>query len=262
MLAAVVGAVLLLASAGAAIGNPRFDRAAGIKIRSSLDGKTVLPFRIRWIATPSGGVVSVVDFLVDGKLIWTERTAPYAFGGDENGTSLGFLITTWLKPGSHRFTARATTADGKTVSDTVTATVAQPPTPPAALAGFWMRIVTAKDLKKGDANGPPAGRWTLVFDRVGAWHLDPLGTGIVNEYDVQGGVIHVYAPIQMAPQSNSGGGVSKYGHHGIGGTDCTEAGPFGSYKWSVSTGKLVLTASHEGCGNRRAIWEGTWTRKK
>jgi hypothetical protein len=88
-----------------------------------------------------------------------------------------------------------------------------------------------------------------------------MGSGLTNQYAVSGHVIHVYAPIQMAPFKNGSGGVSKYGHHDIGGTDCTAAGPFGSYTWSVSGNKLVLKATHEGCGNRRAIWEGTWTKK-
>jgi len=257
----VAGAVLLVAGTGEAIGGPRSDDAAAITIRSSLDSKRVLPLRIRWIAKPSA-VVATVDFLIDGKLIWTEHDhPPYVFGGDENGTDLGFLITTWLTPGSHRFTVR--TGGAKSVSDTVTAAVARPPAPPAALAGFWTRVVTGKDLRKGDPSGPPGGRWTLVFDRVGAWHLDPFGSGLVNEYDVHGDVVRVYAPIQMAPfDSGGGGGIAKYGHSGIGGTDCSGAGPFGNYRWSISAGKLVLTAIREGCGNRRAIWEGTWTRKK
>jgi hypothetical protein len=254
----LVGAGIVVAPAalGATSGSSAGD-AGSVRIASSLDGRTSLPPRMRWIATPTGGGVSVVDFLIDGKLIWTEHKPPYVFDGDDNGANEGYLITTWLTPGSHQFTARATTSDGETVSDTVKARVEQPPPPPAALAGFWTRVVTAQDLKKGDSsNGPPAGRWTLVFDRVGAWHLDPMGSGVANEYAVHGHVIHVYAPIQMAPS-----GVSKYGHHDIGGTDCTAAGPFGSYDWSVSANTLVLKAIREGCGNRQAIWEGTWTRQ-
>jgi hypothetical protein len=263
LLALLLGGVILAAVAAlAAMGASVAGDAAAIRITSSLNGRSSVPCRVTWTATPRGGSVSAIDFLIDGRLIWTERSAPYVFGGDDNGANRGYLITTWLTPGSHRFTARATTANGKTLSDTVTAKVGEPPLPPAPLRGFWTRIVTAKDLQKGDANGPPAGRWTLVFDRVGAWHLDPMGSGLANEYAVRGDVIHVYAPIQMGPFSNNGsGGVSKYGHHNIGGTDCTAAGPFGSYHWSVSGGKLVLKALREGCGNRRAIWEGAWTKR-
>jgi hypothetical protein len=83
----------------------------------------------------------------------------------------------------------------------------------------------------------------------------------VNEYDVAGQTISVYAPIQMAPFGAAGGGVSRLGHHGIGGTDCNYDGPFGSYSWSVSGDRLTLKAAKEPCGDRRAIWEGSRTRR-
>ena len=263
----LVGAGILGASAAlGATGRSSAAGAGSFGITSSLDGRTSLPFRIRWIATPTGDTptgdsVTTVDFLIDGKLIWIEHAAPYVFGGDDNGANEGFLITTWLTPGSHQFTAQATTANGETASDTVNATVEQPPLPPAPLRGFWTRTVTKADLEKAGLAPPPAGRWKLIFDRVGAWHLDPLGSGLANEYAVEGHVIHVYAPIQMAPFHDGFGGISKYGHHDIGGNDCTNAGPFGSYHWSVSANKLVLKAIQEGCGDRRAIWEGTWTKQ-
>ena len=120
--------------------------------------------------------------------------------------------------------------------------------------------MTPADLAKSDpkyGSGPPAGRWKLVFDRVGAWHLDPLGSGVVNQYAARPGVIRVYAPIAMAPE---GVGVSRFGYSGIGPKDCTSAGPFGTYRWSVSGTRLALKAIHEACGQRRAIWEGVWKR--
>ena len=115
----------------------------------------------------------------------------------------------------------------------------------------------------GAANGnlPPAGVWTLVFDRTAAWELDPLKTGLATEYDVAGNVVHAYAPISMAPCSDNGPcGIRRYGHHHIGGIDCTAAGQFGSYLCSVSRSHLTLTAIHDPCGQRRVIWEGTWRR--
>jgi hypothetical protein len=214
-----------------------------LKLTSSLDGQTALPLRTRWIASPepADAVVAQVDFLIDGKLIWTEDRAPYVFGRD-----LGYLITTWLAPGQHTFTARATDVAGGSVTDTVTATVPAAPQPPASLRGMWTRTVTAQDLAKAGSEPPPAGQWELVFDQVGAWHLDPLGSGVVNQYDVQGDTINVYAPIQMSPLINDHTSTSRYGHHDIGGWDCNASGPFGSYHWSVSGGKLTLTAINEG----------------
>jgi hypothetical protein len=233
---------------------------AQFKVTSTLDGKRVLPVRMRWIADTQlpAAKVSQVEFLIDGKVRWIEHQAPYSYAGGDAGRNLGYLITTWLTAGQHRFTVRVTDTGGRKASDTVTARVLPAPEPPAPLKGMWTRAVTDADLKKSDptfGGGPPAGVWKLVFDRVGAWHLDPMQSGVVNQYSVRLGVIHVYAPIAMAPE---GIGVSKFGYHGIGPQDCTAAGPFGTYRWSVTGNKLTLTAIHEGCGQRRAIWEGIW----
>jgi hypothetical protein len=230
-----------------------------LKLTSSLDGQTALPLRTQWIATPepADAVVAKVDFLIDGKLIWIEDRAPYVFGRDG-----GYLITTWLAPGPHTFTARATAVAGGSVTDTVMATVHAAPQPPASLRGVWTRTVTDEDIAKSGADPsglPPAGQWKLIFDQVGAWHLDPNGSGIGNQYDVHGNTINVYAPIQMAPLIEGQPTFSRYGHHDLGGYDCNASGPFGSYHWSISGGKLTLTPIHEGCPNRRAVWDGTWT---
>ena len=253
--ASLLAAIIASNSALAADGKP-------LRLTSTLDHKTVLPLRTRWLAYPNQPASRIfeVDYLIDGKLRWIEHFAPYNYGSDDFHGHLGYLITTWLAPGRHTFTVRAKGKDGRTAADTVTARVIPAPAPPTELAGTWTRTVTTADLNKAGKEPPPAGPWTLVFDRVGAWHLDPLGSGLVNQYDVAGNAIDVYAPIQMAPFGTSGGGVGRYGHHGIGGTDCNYDGPFGSYTWSASGDELTLTASKEPCGNRRAIWEGTWTR--
>jgi hypothetical protein len=227
------------------------------KVSSTLDGKRVLPLRLRWIAysklRPSN--VSRVHFLIDGKLRWIEHEPPYNYGSDDLKGHLGFLITTWLTPGKHRFTARVTDRHGRRATDTVTARVLPAPAPPAALAGAWSRTVTPEDTEKSGPGPPPPGRWKLIFDRVGAWHIDPDDGGVVNQYAALPGVIDVFAPITMAPK-----GISRFGAHGFACCDCREDGPFGSYSWSVSGNELTLNARHEGCPNRRAIWEGVWTR--
>lgn len=232
------------------------------KVTSTLDGETTIPLRTRWIATPqpADAPVAEVDFLIDGKLIWTEDAAPYVFGGDDNGTNLGFLITTWLSPGPHTFTARATGVAGNTVSDDVTASVAAAPAPPAALRGTWTRVVTQQDIEHaGVTEGPPPpGQWHLIFDQIGAWELDPLGSGVGSQYEAQRNTLNVYAPIQEAPFNNGVGGISLYGHHDVGGTDCNASGPFGSYRWSVARNQLTLSVINEGCPNREAVWAGVW----
>jgi hypothetical protein len=245
--------VIAVTSAVASGNSPAF------KVNSTLDGKRVLPARMRWIAYPKlpASKVSKVDFLVDGKLRWVEHQPPYNYGSDDLKGHLGFLVTTWLAPGKHRFAARVTDRSGHKATDTVSARVLPAPAPPAALAGAWSRPVTAEDITKSGPQPPPAGRWKLIFDRVGAWHIDPDNGGVVNQYAARPGLIDVFAPITMAPK-----GVNRFGTHGFGCCDCREDGPFGSYNWSVSGNKLTLKARHEGCPNRRAIWEGVWTKQQ
>lgn len=241
---------------------------------SSLDGKTVLPRRMRWVVHPDvpDSAVREVDYIIDGKLRWVEHNPPYYYGGDDAGANPGYLFTSWLSPGEHVFTAHVVSADGRSPTDVVTARVMPPLQPPAALAGMWTRTVTNKDRAKsspafgagGANNVPPAGVWRLVFDSTGVWELDPVKTGLVTGYKVVADVLFAYAPISMAPGNCSEGpcGVTRFGHHHIGGRDCNFAGPFGSYRWTVAGAHLTLTAIHEPCGQRRAVWEGTWTRVK
>jgi hypothetical protein len=247
-------------------------QASPIRVTSTLDGKTAVPSRIRWIAHPTipASQITEVDFLIDGKLRWID-TEPlpgdrYVYGGADNLQTEGFLVTTWLTPGEHHFTVRVPYT--KAV-DTVTARVLPAPQPPAALVGAWTRVVTAREAANAPpqyGGAPPVGRWKLIFDRVGAWELSPVvGSGVVNQYDGEPGIIHVYAPIEMAPLGSCGvflctGGISRFGYQHIVGTDCTWSGPFGTYKWTVTGATLTLTAIQEGCPDRGDVWGGTWTR--
>jgi hypothetical protein len=94
-----------------------------LKVTSTLDDRTVLPHRIYWLGYPSlpAAKVAKVDFLIDGKLSWTEHHAPYVYGADDNGRNRGYLVTSWLAAGMHRFTVRITATDGTTATDTVAA---------------------------------------------------------------------------------------------------------------------------------------------
>ena len=233
------------------------------RVTSTLDGMTTLPSRIRWVATPkpSSATITEVDYLIDGKVAWIEHIAPYVFGGDDNGMNRGYLVTTWLSPGTHRFTVRATDSAGTSVTATVTAKVHAAPPPPAALRGTWTRTVTPADFTRVPTeNSNPTGQWELVFDNVGAWDLDPVGSGRIYEYAVKGETINVYAPIQEAPCSQTGAcGISRYGHVSLGDVDCNASGPFGSYRWLVSANTLTLTPVKDGCPDREDVWAGHWT---
>lgn len=162
LLLAMTSAVAVPTPAGAG-GNP-------LKITSTLDGKNVLPHRIHWVArTPlPESDVRAVTFLIDGKVRWVEHRAPYTYGDDGN-----WLVTSWLTPGPHRFTARLTATDGRRASATTRARVIAAPAPPPELNDtHWTRVYTQTEA--GDA---PAGTWTLTIDATG-WRIkDPNGEG-------------------------------------------------------------------------------------
>jgi len=259
--------VALVVSVGA-VARPA---AQPFKVTSTLDGKSVLPHRIRWLAVPRLPVEQIkqVDFLIDGKRRWVEHSSPYNYAGDDEHGHLGYLFTSWLAPGRHRFTVVAVTAAGKKASDTVIARVLPAPAPPPALAGTWTRTMTRQDQQKCDPtfgadNCAPPGHWRMIIDKVGIWNEDPLHGGIVTAYSVSGDVVHGYAPIQMVPKKENGspGQIRAHGYtlDAGGGIDCNEAGPFTNYRWSTSGNELTLKALDRNCGQQRAIWEGTWTR--
>ena len=138
----------------------------GFKVRTSLDGKTVLPHRIHWLGYPllARDKVKEVAFLIDGKVRWIEHDPPYSYSEDG-----GYLVTSWLSPGLHRFTVRATSYTGAKGAKTVVARVVAAPEPAAELAGTWQRDIADEVPGPADprcAPDPvPAGRWTLVFER-------------------------------------------------------------------------------------------------
>jgi hypothetical protein len=129
-------ALVLLASVVAVSSALAGRSDTGFTVTSTLDGKTVLPIRIQWLATPqidpSQGTVSEVDYFIDGYHSWTQHQAPWQYAGNGN-----WLVTTDLKPGLHTFTVRATTTDNQVATDTVKAQVVAPPPPPAKFRGTW-----------------------------------------------------------------------------------------------------------------------------
>jgi hypothetical protein len=152
-----------------------------LKITTTLDGRRDLPLRVRWLARPSAPPANVaeVEFMIDGKLRAVDHHPPYKYGNDDHNGDLGWLVTSRLRPGPHRFTARARLTDGQTASDTVIARVDHPPSPPAAFApSRWPRNVSAATSTRrgGDI---PAGRRTRVSDHTVVPELDPHRKAIV-----------------------------------------------------------------------------------
>jgi hypothetical protein len=262
---ALVTTLATVAAAGA------FGAGRPLAITSSIGRGKVLPQQSRWLARPNVAPANVaeVDFLIDGRLRWVEHGSPYVYGGDDGPGRFGYLFTSWLTPGMHRFATRVKTTSGETATDAASARVVAAPAPPPSLAGTWTRTLTDEDVAKSDPRYgadfvPPTGVWRLVIDRVGIWELDPVKTGIVQGYSVTGSVLRSYAPIMMVPKRASGdpGSIRRFGHRidAGGGVDCDASGPVGTYRWSVADRQLTLTAVHEPCGQRRAVYEGTWAR--
>lgn len=260
-------AALPLAGAGsAAAAKPAF------KIRSSIDGKTVLPHRIHWIARPSlpGREIKRVDFLVDGKVAWVEHEAPYVYGEDD-GTHRGYLVTSWLAPGRHRFAVRAVASDGRKATAAVTARVTPPPDLPAGLAGSWQRTITdtSGSPAPGGPGNPtetftPAGIYTMVIDKrmiqmrfPGTFRRpasDTSGEGWIldSDYAIQSSIVRALGPVTFEP----------FVEQAEGGSWCWMDGPSGDYDWAIAGDTLTLTPRRgaDPCAVRGFVWAGEWTR--
>jgi hypothetical protein len=234
------------------------------KVKSTLDGKTVLPQRIHWLAFPRlpSSQVRQVEFLIDGKVRWVESRAPYSYSDDG-----GYLVTSWLSPGRHRFTVRATSWTGRRGIATVVARVIPAPSPDASLAGSWQREVATPVAP--DPNYPgdavPAGTWTLTFDQ--RWiasqfpgTFDPktspqtaAGNVLLDDYTPESNTLTLYGAVTTGPfnpRVAAGGGWW-----------CGPGGPKATYTWSVSDTTLTLKPIvADACSQRGGIYAGQWTR--
>lgn len=259
--------IVWLAPAGGA------QTAAPFKVTSTLDGKAVLPHRVRWLGFPSlpAAKVASVEFVIDGKMRWAEHTAPYVYAGDDSGRNEGYLVTSWLSPGDHHFAVRVTATSGTMETDTVTARVLPAPAPPTELAGKWERTIDTSDAPKpGSAGNPtdtvtPTGRYTMTFGKQwirdqfpGKWvypQSNNTGNGLYNfdDYTASATRIHVVGEVIFHPESEK---LPE------GGSWCYVNGPPATYDWSVSGKSLTLTpvGGTDACGIRGFIWTGTWTR--
>jgi hypothetical protein len=186
--------------------------------------------RVRWIAKPSVSETQVkeVDFLIDGTLRGIELQAPYNYGSDDFHHHLGWLVTSFLTPGQHKFTAQAKLNDGRTASNTVLATVSRAPAPPAGLAGHWKRNVTDRQIRREQPDAVPSGVWKLVFERAGVWALDPKTSGIAEHAVISRSTLHVDAGLWITPNVDGHTTTNRYGHPDLGANFCREDGPPGT----------------------------------
>lgn len=206
-------------------------------VHSTLDGKKVLPLRIRWIARPhtSTANVAAVKFLIDRRWLWTEHEAPYFYGGND-GRYGNWLITSFLKPGLHTFTVRVVTYGGRTTTHTVRARVIQAPPPPPELAGTWKHIVD------GHTN-------TLSITIIG-WGSP--GDRIDARYLASGRI--VFGPEVVTPHMTPGARLGGY---------CNGVDPLHTWTYSVASDDNSFELQSVGtdpCPDRQQGLQGTWTR--
>jgi len=215
--------------------------ASDFTVVSTLHGLADLPHRIRWVATPSGSIseVSEVDFLIDDQLAAVEHLAPYSYGGDAS-----WLVASFLAPGPHTFTTMAIAVDGRTATESVTATVTAAPEPPAALAGRWSKTV----------GGDDPGVWHVTINAIGWLFDDPHGGG-----QNQDAAYPAPAKVMI------GGAIIEpvMGEYARGGYFCGEEGdPDGVFTYSVSQDGSRLTLKADAPVCYQGLVEGTWMLEK
>ena len=238
----------------------------GFKVRTSLDGKTVLPHRIHWLGYPllARDKVKEVAFLIDGKVRWIEHDPPYSYSEDG-----GYLVTSWLSPGLHRFTVRATSYTGAKGAKTVVARVVAAPEPAAELAGTWQRDIADEVPGPADprcAPDPvPAGRWTLVFER--RW-IESIFPGTFHPEQSKQTHFGYIIDNDWVPGPNTfevAGSVTINVFHDEdrrGGWWCQPWGPVAMYSWSVNGDTLSLepVGGVDRNEQRGTVFTGNWTR--
>jgi hypothetical protein len=164
---ALLGMVAACGGSGgseAKAGNSPSPRA--VSLHSSIHSGDVLTRPLVWQATvdrAGGVVVDQVDFLIDGRVRWSEQSSPYEFNE-------GRLFVPWtVGAGSHPFAVRAISA-GRPVAQAV-AKVTVHEQPHRLAPGRYRRTVTRADFQRvaayrDAAHGafgelPETGHWVL-----------------------------------------------------------------------------------------------------
>jgi hypothetical protein len=237
---------------------PAAGDATTFSVSSSLAGKVVVPIRSHWFGSTDlpPSQLDRVEFVIDGTVRWIEHDAPYNYASDHKGRDRGWLVTTWLSPGRHRFVVRIFDKSGQSAEAGVTARVVASPIAPSVLTrGTWQRVDRPSEL--------------LWFDRVGITHAGADGTGVIHDYEITGRTLNVYGVVVAGVQeidhgTCTGNGCKKVRRLGrtfeVAGNDCSYAGPFGRYQWSVKGDQLTLKIIHEGCRGRGGFLAHTWKR--
>jgi hypothetical protein len=248
-------ALLVVAGCSAEEGAGSRTPAAPVSVVSSVAEGADLAGPVTWDATVTlHGVVQVrrVEFLIDDKVRWTQKTEPWRFSTD------GRLDPWVLGPGDHELVVRVVTNPGPPTDTVSHVTVPPTPTGSVVLAGTYAREVTAGDIRAvsdyrlpelgaigGSSN---LGRWTMTVTPEGRLTLsDPKGFVFAETYTATPGRMRVYGvapwlvetrpPVEFCHPEKAAG-----------------------YTWELRGKELVVLAVDRTCADRDQALLGTWTR--
>src|SRR3954447_12432784 len=228
----------------------------GVAVTSTVPDGARLTGAVRWEGTVSvdnGVPVEKVDFLIDGRVRWTERNAPYVFDDD------GGILPTWvLTPGGHRLSVRALTNDGRTAQAVTSVDVAAQGLSTPALVGTYTRRVGPADLKRvapyrlanlgafGDPS--PSGVWRLSIGANGVMILtQPDGGQYYEPYVASSHTLTVFGPavwLQKDPDPSL----------------FCEPEQRSSYQINGAARQLSVIPKQHVCADRDMVVGGIWTR--
>jgi hypothetical protein len=250
--AAVTALAFTIAACGSSSAG-RSPSGPGPHVISSITDGAVLSDPVRWTAQPvgmpSGDSVARVEFLIDGRLAWTEHNGPYYFNDDYN-----HLFPWVLGAGQHHLAIRLVTVNGRSASTAAQVMVRTQPA--ASLHGSYVRRVTPSDVRRTQSfrneppdQAPPTGTWRLHIAADGVIFFDdPQAGGGSEAFTAQpDGTLTMEGPVNwLEPASRQGSfcGVE----------------PNGAYRWARHGTTLTLTVRRDRCADRNSIFNGTWTR--
>lgn len=248
------GAAVLLLCAGCGSGARATKTTRTLRVVSSISDGAALSSAVSWTGTPAGVPVQAVDrieFVIDGRVRWTEHRTPYVFNG--NGDELFPWV---LGAGAHRLAMRVVTRTGANASTAAAVTVAAPQPIPPEVLGTFTRRVTRADVQRTQAfrresvdQVLPAGIWRIRIAPDGVISFgDPRGGGGDEAFTATpGGTLALQGPANwILPPSRQGG--------------FCEVEPLGAYAWSAVPRTLVLKPHRDRCADRNSMFTGTWKR--
>ncbi len=239
---------------------PSLTSDSALSVSTSIKPDALLAKPVVWSAAVNASediTVDHVDFLIDGKVRWTERSAPYEFNE-------GRPFAAWpLGAGAHELRVRAVASTGEDDEAPATVHVKRGSQPPRLATGSYSRMVTAADVHRvADYRDAPHGAFGDPFE-PGRWMMQVRPDGVIT-LDVEGG--SEFDPFFEPFQAMDGGSLEVYGpalwlqSHPEQGSIFCDPEDVGAYRWSVTERQLTITAVDHTCADRDTILVGTWQR--